>query len=510
MRLFLFAIGGTGSRVLKSMMMLSAAGLRPIGPDGSVIPDLEIVPVIIDPHRDNKDLQRTEALLNNYCEIRETLYKNSTEVKDGFFATRFVTLREIMSNTATTLTNTFIFNLSTIEGEKFGDYIHYHTMDEGNQALTSLLFAPYQLDNKMNIGFVGSPNIGSVALNQIKDSPEFKAFATVFAQGDRIFFISSIFGGTGAAGFPIMVKNIRQAANLDGIDNRDALRRAPIGGVPVLPYFTLQNNSADGRIATSDFIVKTQSALYYYKNTLTGANDSNVNKIFYVGDQVRSKPYAYDPGENGQRNNAHLVEMVAALAPFKFATLPENHLSDPNGFPLPTGAYEYTLDRDDNEVNFLSMGSETRHLIYKPLVKLHLLYIYLRTGIRDMIGRGYTEDAPKITNDLLASQFYRTLNNSFLQAYCDWLGEMYDNNRSVRLFAPGEINMTNVIEGVATRKGRLWGHKEVSNDLFNDTMNKLSQHSPTAYTSSTVGFKLLDLFNKAADKIIDDCYENIN
>ena len=99
-------------------------------------------------------------------------------------------------------------------------------------------------------------------LNEIKDSNEFKAFSNIFRQGDRIFFISSIFGGTGASGFPIMVKNIRQAASLEGIENRDALSRAPIGGLTVLPYFTLEGNKQDQRIATSDFIVKTQSALY--------------------------------------------------------------------------------------------------------------------------------------------------------------------------------------------------------------------------------------------------------
>ena len=61
----------------------------------------------------------------------------------------------------------------------------------------------------MDIGFVGNPNIGSVVLNQFKDSDEFKGFSNIFGEGDRIFIISSIFGGTGAAGFPTILKNIR-------------------------------------------------------------------------------------------------------------------------------------------------------------------------------------------------------------------------------------------------------------------------------------------------------------
>ena len=504
MRLFLFAIGGTGSRVLKSLIMLSAAGVRPVDENGQPVPNVEIVPVIIDPHKSNEDLKRTEALLTQYRMLRQRLYGNQFNA-EGFFATRFVTLREIMSDSSIQLNDTFIFNLGAVEREKFRDFIGYDTMNEANQALTSLLFADYQLENKMNIGFVGSPNIGSVALNEIKDSDEFKAFANVFNAGDRIFFISSIFGGTGAAGFPIMVKNIRQAANLD-INNRDVLRRAPIGGLTVLPYFNIEHNE-DRRIDKADFIVKTQSALYYYKDTLTGANDSNLNTIFYVGDQEVSKPYVYDPGEHGQRNRAHLVELVGALAPLKFAGLPTSKLSDPDGFPLPTSAYEFALDKDERNVNFLTLRAATRRLVYEPLVKFHLFFLYLRTGFSCMIGQGFTEDSPKIKRDFLASQFHRTLSEDFMRAYAEWLAEMHDNNRSVNLFAMGETDMNRAITGVTTRRSLLW-NKSVDNNVFKAEMNRLSRDSN--YGDHSAEFKLLDLFNRAATRIIADRYENIN
>ena len=506
MRLFLFAIGGTGSRVLKSLVMLSAAGVRPLDEDGKPLKDLEIVPVIIDPHKANEDLKRTESLLNDYRDIRRKLYGNDPN-GDGYFANRIVTLREIMSNSSVTLNDTFIFNLGAVENAKFREFIGYDTMNEANQALTSLLFANYQLENKMNIGFVGSPNIGSVALNEIKDSNEFKAFSNIFRQGDRIFFISSIFGGTGASGFPIMVKNIRQAANLEGIENRDALSRAPIAGLTVLPYFTLEGNKHDQRIATSDFIVKTQSALYYYKNTLTGDNDSNVNSIYYLGDPVRSKPYLYDPGEHGQRNNAHLIELIGALAPFHFAGMPDNKLSDPDGYPLPTTAYEYALAKDDLTLNFLSLGHRTRQLIYEPMCSFHMLFLFLSTGFKDIIGQGFTEDEPKIKSDFLASQFYRTLTDQFMLSYAQWLSEMNDNMRSVALFKPGEIDMSRVIEGVSVKKA-LFGHKKVDNDVFKAEMNRLSRDN-NRY-GSNAELKLMDLFYTAAEKIITERYDNIN
>ena len=56
-KLFLFGIGGTVSRVLRSLTMLLASGVK-IDAD-------EIVPIIIDADHANKDLTRTIELIKN-------------------------------------------------------------------------------------------------------------------------------------------------------------------------------------------------------------------------------------------------------------------------------------------------------------------------------------------------------------------------------------------------------------------------------------------------------------
>lgn len=506
MRLFIFGIGGTGSRVLKSLIMLSAAGVKPVDADGRPLKNFEIVPIIIDPHKSNEDLKRTEQMLTEYCVVREKLYGRNVN-GDGFFANKISTLREIMGMTSSSINDTFVFNMEAVGQSKFRQFIGYDTMNEPNQALTSLLFADYQLENKMNIGFVGSPNIGSVALNMIKDSEEFKAFANVFNEGDRIFFISSIFGGTGAAGFPILVKNIRQAENLE-VSNKNFLRNAPIGGLTVLPYFNL-NNSQGKSIDKADFVVKTQSALQYYNETLTGEQDRNVNAIFYVGDQTASIPYDYDPGNvKDQHDPAHLVEFVSAMAPLKFAGMDDSQIYDATGGFQPTKAFEYGLEKDLLDVDFKTFGLETRHLIYKPMVKFHMLFIYLRTAFKDIIGQGYTQDSPKIKSEFTGTQFYRTLTGQFFDHYTEWLTEMYGNMRHVQLFNVGENNLGNIIHNVITRKG-FFGHKTVDANTFNSELNKLSRDNKK-YSDRTVEYKLLDLFNEAAGNILEEKYENIN
>ena len=141
-------------------------------------------------------------------------------------------------------------------------------------------------------------------------------------------------------------------------------------------------------------MVKTQSALHYYNKTLTNDSRYAINALFYVGDQVISKPYNYDPGEKGQRNRAHLVELVGAMAPLRFAGIDTSRMVDSAGYPLPSMAFEYGLDKDVQDIDFSAFGAETRRLIYKPLVKFHLFFLFLRTGLRAALGRGFTEDAP--------------------------------------------------------------------------------------------------------------------
>lgn len=65
-KLYIFGIGGTGSRVLRSFTMMLAAGVK-IGVN-------EIVPIIIDPDVSNADLTRTVQLMNTYRAIHSELH----------------------------------------------------------------------------------------------------------------------------------------------------------------------------------------------------------------------------------------------------------------------------------------------------------------------------------------------------------------------------------------------------------------------------------------------------
>ena len=76
---YVFSIGGTGSRVLRSMIMMLSCGMK--------LEMQKIVPIIIDPDMANADLTRTVKLGRLYNEIRKNISGGS---QGGFFAPEIV------------------------------------------------------------------------------------------------------------------------------------------------------------------------------------------------------------------------------------------------------------------------------------------------------------------------------------------------------------------------------------------------------------------------------------
>lgn len=332
-KLYIFAIGGTGSRVLRSLTMLAAAGVD--------IKANEIVPVIIDPDASNADLTRTVTLMNRYSTIRKGIdfYENN---ETSFFRTE---ISQIVQN--------YSLHIKDTEDRRFDQFIEYSSLSVENKAMMSMLFSEKNLAAQMQVGFKGNPNIGSVVLNQIVSSPQFIEFANSFEQGDKIFIISSIFGGTGASGFPLLLKTLRDPNA--SFPNHSIIKSAQIGAVTILPYFKLKP-SAESEIDSSTFISKTRSALAYYETNVVG--NQSINALYYLADD--GDIYENNDGGCQQQNPAHIIELVAASAAINFM----NTDYDGRHMNLEFGI----RDIDDNDgVTFGKFYSETEGLLMKPM-----------------------------------------------------------------------------------------------------------------------------------------------
>lgn len=394
-KLYVFGIGGTGARVLRSFTMMMAAGVN-------ICAD-EVVPIIIDPDASNADLTRTVTLMNIYRTIHSSL-SFTTKNESTFFRKE---LSQILVN--------YTLRINDTDDKTFLQFIDLPSMDKSSQAMMRMLFSEKNLGSSMDVGFKGNPNIGSIVLNQIVDSKDFQDFANNFESGDKIFIISSIFGGTGASGFPLLLKTLRTGTNFP---NNDLINHAEIGAITILPYFKLKNDD-ESEIDSSTFISKTKSALAYYENNISKNN--SINALYFLADDV-ANTYENHEGGSTQQNDAHLIEFLAATAIVDFSN--KQHIDTSNK--------ELGLKDLSNSVTFDSFYENQKRMLFAPLTEFMMMTNCLNHKFDYYSSKDFNANNDNF-NGLYGSSFMSELLN-FTRLFIEWLDEMKRNKRSLDLF----------------------------------------------------------------------------
>ena len=469
MKVYVFGIGGTGARVLRSMTMLLAAGVE-CKADA-------IVPIIIDPDAAGGDVERAATLMRKYGEVRSKL-DFSSKKQNRFFRT------EIMD----TMTN-FRLPLNNTEDCRFDEYMNLNGMSKVNKALAKLLFSQKNLDSDMKIGFKGNPNVGSVVLNQFEDSIQFQNFANDFTAQDKIFIISSIFGGTGASGFPLLLKTLRTSNN---IANPNLVNNAHIGAVTVLPYFQVKQED-ESSIDSATFVSKAKSALAYYLRAISRNNA--IDNLYYVGDDTRT---TYENVEGGaeQKNNAHFVELISALALIDFANLQNPNPDRAHAETLQTVHKEFGIETDSNEITFDVLGQRTRNLLRKPMTQFNLFTKYLDEN-NNYLSQPWAIDR-NLEKTFFENDFVSTL-RKIQKEYLNWLYEMTQQQRA---FTPFNLHrdsnrVFDLVKGITPRKLITFDSNYL---LFDNRLNKVGGESKSGEKEQ----QFTELFYLATEKLVKD------
>lgn len=398
-RVFVFCIGGTGLRVMKSITMLLAAGMDAKG--------YTIVPVLIDPHMDLEEKRNLQNLIGDY----ETIY-NNVILSDGqrynpihgFFGSEIADLAKLNGQQND-------ISEPIAEKRSFGQYLNVGNLnsEDVNKYLVQTMFSQANLDNDLSVGFKGSPNVGTVVLGEmIKGADWFQAFCNACQKDDRIFIISSIFGGTGASGYPLLEKKVRNSTEHDYV--KDAI----MGAVSVLPYFSLEDPSTtDSDIDSANFITKAKSALAYYEQSVLS------DYLYYVGEQCMKTTYAND--EKKQEDKAHFVELVAATALFDFLSKTDK--------PDKTQTLSRAIKEDAESLSIASLGDAYNNVV-KAVADMMLLsrLVYLLPNESQFpLSKDRGFDA-----DFYADKSFGSLRD-FLAHFSQWYQELAENKRA---FAP--------------------------------------------------------------------------
>lgn len=459
-KLYIFGIGGTGSRVIKALIMLLASGVKLNNEFDTV------VPIIIDPDTGNGDLNRTKEILKLYQEIRHNI-----DAPDDFFSQEVKTVQNLVTNSDSINGDGFQFLLNGTAGTKFKDFIHYSNLPPEDQLFIDTLYSQDNLDSDLDVGFRGNPNMGSIVLNQFTSSKDFEKFGQSFNPGDGIFIINSIFGGTGAAGLPLLLKSLRNGAN---IPNSAQIAKAPIGGITYLPYFKLNK----GAIDSDTFLEKAKSAIDYYNRTIISQNQ--LESLYFLGDVGSTSIYENHAGQQQQKNDAHFLELAGALAIMDFCS------NAPNLIHGQTKVKEFGVENNESPLTFNSLNTANSHQIKSYLQKFRFFTEYLNQGLpRALNTSRWTKRKTQLTDNYFTSQEYKNEIFNFITHFNSWTQELENNSPS---FSP----FNSIIK--RNDKGR---------HLFKtlDTLNCL-EIDKTPVSESRMHTQLIKLFGSTTQKVI--------
>ncbi len=491
MKLFLFGIGGTGARVLRSLTMLLASG-------ANVPADLTIIPILLDMDMQNGDTERALRLVDLYRSIRQTAYPNGPKA-DGpatgvvtaarpFFSTSLQPLGSLQTpgeGSQQQIGDSILPKLTDHQGT-FEEFLQVSSLEDIDREFLKLLYdnssKPTNAELKLNlsVGFKGNPNIGSVVFNALEDSPVYKYFTSAFNdQTDRIFVVSSIFGGTGSAGFPQLIKLLQHPSQ------KVPIRNAKKGAVTVMPYFALEENSQSA-IDQNRFLSKTKAALSYYQSQIS------LDALYYIGDRPGSKLYPNVEGGAKQANNAHIVEMLAAESVLDFAA------SGAGDFSTDKRYLEYGLRRNDRSLDLAHFGDSTYTNLLEPLVRFTYAAKFYTDFVPNNLGEAFAKNL-NLPQQLRTATFYTALDN-FINAYKTWLRELAANDRS---FAPFDLDTD--FNGMIRSKRIETGFfsKGISEGFLQDVAGKGENNLKAAYPTPEPRFMqlLMDVADKSLEKL---------
>jgi hypothetical protein len=301
---FAIAVGGSGAKLMQSLIHLGAAGLLPKE-------RLELDAIIVDPDSNNGNVHD--------CQEVYTAYQHCKLLKCG--ATNLFSASVAMEANAWT-------PLSVSKGDDLKGMFHYEESASKEASgtvagaaleadLLDVLFEPGEIKMPIKQGFRGRPAIGAAVLaNTVnfelepwKGLKERIRSRATGAKSVNVLLAGSVFGGSGAAGVPTLVRLIHESM-------KSQVANLKLAMVLFLPFF--QFKPVPGERIQADpaaFPTATAEALkYYHERGFLAFCDS----IYAVGEETPAEMAISAVGAAEQRNEPHFLELVAGMGAMRF------------------------------------------------------------------------------------------------------------------------------------------------------------------------------------------------
>ena len=269
---------------------------------------------MIDQDEANGNISRTKVLLSKYINLRESL----REAGKNDLSQDSHLLKTLITTNPDSVWLPLKGANPTLE-----DMIRYERLKPEVQGLINCLYNPEEKKKKLSEGFRARPNIGAAAMLATTTNENDSFWSLIYKAIDqakggeevRIFLLSSIFGGTGASGFPNIARRIRNIQK-----EKQLTSNLHVGGALMLPYFTYEvpDEDREGKMFArpEQFMEQTKGALEYYANLFK--HDKIFDQLYITGWDPLSKIPNFMMGGNLQNNPPLFPELYAALGALKF------------------------------------------------------------------------------------------------------------------------------------------------------------------------------------------------
>ncbi|MFZ4590661.1 MAG: hypothetical protein ACOYN6_06665 [Ignavibacteria bacterium] len=498
---YIMAIGGNGALATESLVHLCAAG---------VLEDCEINIMVVDPDQTNENVQRLQKAIINYIAIRDTMKQRVSK----YFNAKINFIK--------------VWNPNSGDDSNLENGISYVQLNKGSNVkyriLTNLLFSEEKRKEKLDKGYKGNPMIGTVFMKDIEEDESFREMAG--EEMLNLFVFGSLFGGTGAAGLPVMGKSIRDIRAIRG-------GRTNIGSCIVLPYFgikepkshqmdTFREMGVNLLPESSSFLPAVKFAIpYYIKSRKQKRN--GYDAIYFVGcpDSFINSQREFAIGGREQKNKSHFVNLFAATSFIDYtqrkAELEKN---------TDTTFYATAVDLKDSTLRYenlpFCLDEEKSRNIESFYVSAIYHNKYLIQNGKNQFKGWFENKKPKgleLNDEFFSKRFSEDLKNYF-DKYLLWLAQLKDNVLSFELFntkyydSEKDTNDINLYENDLISKYRLDGKvakKSLFSSLeiqtldkyFNEIVDSIDQ------SASDDSQKFLDVLKEGTKHFITKHYSKI-
>lgn len=320
MSYYLIAIGGTGNKILESLVYACAAdALYTPDADGRPVPIPRVHALIVDVDAACGNTTRAKQAAEHYETVREA-FAASGVPRRGFHTA--LTVERWNMNLAKRATSV-------------AGMTKNHRKD---RLLADSLFSRTEADLEYSEGFRGHPDLGVLFFADLLSSLDALAaegqpdeLLAMLSQmrreldaGDtvRVMLVGSIFGGTGASGIPSISRFLRERF-------RDRADRFILSATLMLPYFDVPPSTADETleivVKSAAFLDKARTALQYYGMEgmiRSGEEDARgvYDALYLLGlpKEAFVTQRIYSTGSQSQENDAHLLEWLAVRCGAQF------------------------------------------------------------------------------------------------------------------------------------------------------------------------------------------------